>query len=50
MHGSKKFVPIFIVLFALLFLLKALGVFTPEFVAIVWPILIGIVGLLMMSK
>jgi len=50
MHGSKGFIPIFVVLLAILFLLRALGAFSSEFVDVVWPVLLGIMGLLMMSK
>lgn len=40
-----KFVPALVVLFALLFLLGNLGVVNQQTVNIVWPILVGLVGL-----
>lgn len=41
-----KFIPFLMLLFALLFLLGALDVFTPYFVSVSWPVLVG-VGALM---
>lgn len=40
-----KTTPVLIVLFGLLFLLGALDVFTSEFVAVTWPILVILGGL-----
>ena len=38
-------VPIFIILIALVFLLQAFDVVSDQFVAISWPILLGLIGL-----
>ena len=41
---------IFLLLLGLLFLLNALGVFTASFTAIVWPILVILLGLKKLCK
>jgi len=45
-----KMIPLLVVLFALLFLLKALGTFSEYTVSIVWPILLGAAGLMKMFE
>ena len=43
-------VPVFVLLMAILFLLKALGAFDQAFVDMVWPILLGVIAILWMGK
>ena len=38
-------IPAAVVIFALLFLLKALGVLSTSFVDVAWPIVVGVAGL-----
>lgn len=49
MKENKKTTGLFILLIAILFLLEALGALSANIVDVVWPILLGIVGLQMMS-
>ena len=44
-----KFVPLFIVLIGLSFLLQALQVLTAEFVALLWPVFLILAGLAKMA-
>ena len=50
MSGCKcphhKFFPFLVLLFALLFLLGALEVFSARFVSLGWPILVGVAALM----
>lgn len=48
-HGHSM-IPLFVLLIAILFLLKALGAFDQAFIDIVWPVLLGIIALLWMDK
>ena len=53
MHKGKHehpMVPLFVLLIAILFLLKAMGAFDQAFVDMVWPILLGIIAILSMGK
>jgi hypothetical protein len=43
--GFQHLVPILIILLALTFLLKATGTLSAPVVAVVWPILLGLIGL-----
>jgi len=45
-----KMMPLLVVLFALSFLLKALGILTPGSVDIIWPILVGAAGLMKFNE
>ena len=45
-----KVIPVLVVLFGLTFLLGALNVFTPGFVAIVWPVIVIIGGLVKLTS
>ncbi len=45
-----SFLPILVILFAILFLLGNAGVFQPPFVGIAWPILVGLGGILMLGE
>jgi len=45
-----KVVPVAIILVGLLFLLQALGYAAPDFVAVCWPILVIIIGLVKLMK
>ena len=45
-----KIIPALVVLFGLLFLLQAVNVVSPELVAIVWPIIVLLAGLMKMAK
>ena len=47
-HG--KLVPLFVLLIAVLFLLEGLGAFNSDFVAIVWPVLLGVAALIAMGE
>jgi len=49
MKGHGKIIPLFVLLIAVLFLLKGLGAFTSDFVAIIWPVLLGIIALIAMG-
>lgn len=42
--GFRHFVPILIILLALTFLLKAMDMLAAPIVAVVWPILLGLIG------
>jgi len=46
---NSKTIGIFVILIAILFILKALGAFPTETVAIIWPFFLGMIGLLMLS-
>ena len=46
-HG--KLTSLFVLLIAILFLLKGLGVFPQSFIDIVWPVLLGVIALMNMS-
>jgi hypothetical protein len=48
--GCHKVMPILVVLFGLDFLLGMLGVLTPSFVSISWPILVIIAGCMKLFK
>jgi hypothetical protein len=48
--GLKKTTYLFILLISFTFLLKGMGVFTEEFVGVVWPVLLGVAVLLQMGK
>jgi len=45
-----KVVPLLVVLFALAFFLKAMGVLSAGFVDLAWPVLVGLAGLMKLSK
>ncbi|HJN62742.1 MAG TPA: hypothetical protein QGH03_00715 [Candidatus Paceibacterota bacterium] len=49
MKYQGKLSSVFLLLIAVLFLLKGLDVFDQNFVDTVWPILLGIIALLQMS-
>lgn len=48
--GDRHFVPILVILFALLFLLQALGYVSDSVVSIVWPILVGVGGIALLNQ
>ena len=48
--GCHHYTPIVIILFALLFLLKSMGLASSEMVGVVWPILVGLVGIIKLSE
>jgi len=55
MHGMcgcphHKVVPLCITLIGLAFLLQALGTLTPSFVAMAWPVLLIVIGLMKLTK
>ncbi|MBI2644811.1 hypothetical protein HYW94_01370 [Candidatus Uhrbacteria bacterium] len=45
-----KMMPLFIVLFGLVFLLKTLNVITPEVLDVAWPVIVILAGLFKMTK
>ena len=45
-----KFVPLVVILFALTFLLGALDVLGARTVSVIWPILVGVVGLMKLTE
>ena len=47
--SHDKLTPLFLLLIAVTFLLKSLGVFNAEFVGIIWPVLLGIIALIEMG-
>lgn len=44
-----KFVPVLIILFALVFLLKALDMLEEKVVSIAWPVILGVGGFLKLT-
>lgn len=42
--GFRHFVPILVILLALTFLLKAMDILSAPVAAVVWPILLGLIG------
>ena len=48
--GFRHLVPILIILLALTFLLKSTGTLSAPVVAVVWPILLGLIGLVKLEE
>ncbi len=49
-HDHHGVIPILVVLFAICFLLKYQGLLTADAVNVIWPILVGIGGLVMLIE
>ena len=45
-----KFLPLLVILFALVFLLGNTGVFSSQLVGVLWPILVGLAGILKLGE
>ncbi len=48
--GCHHYTPIVVILFALLFLVRAMGYVPEPMVAVVWPILVGVIGIIKLSE
>ncbi len=43
-------VPIVVIIFAAIFLLESLGIISESFVDVLWPLLVGVVGVTMLRE
>lgn len=48
--GCHHFVPVLVILFALVFLLEALGYVGNLVVSVIWPILVGLGGIALLGE
>lgn len=48
--GFRHLIPILIILIALTFLLKSMNTLSAPIVAVVWPILLGLIGIVKLEE
>mgnify|MGYP001608773819 FL=1 len=48
--GFRHLVPILIILLALTFLLKSMGMLSAPVVSVLWPILLGLIGIVKLEE